>query len=29
MKTYFTHMDSPIGRLMLTANERALTGLYF
>lgn len=29
MKTYFTHIDSPIGRLMLTANERALTGLYF
>ena len=29
MKTYFTHVDSPIGRLMLTANERALTGLYF
>jgi methylated-DNA-[protein]-cysteine S-methyltransferase len=29
MKTYFTHIDSPIGRLMLTANDRALTGLYF
>ena len=29
MKTYFTHFESPIGRLMLTANERALTGLYF
>ena len=29
MRTYFTHIDSPIGRLMLTANERALTGLYF
>ena len=29
MRTYFTHIDSPVGRLMLTANERALTGLYF
>ena len=29
MGTYYTHIKSPIGRLMLTANERALTGLYF
>ena len=29
MTTYFSQLSSPIGRLMLTANERALTGLYF
>lgn len=29
MTIYYTRIDSPIGRLMLTANERALTGLYF
>ncbi len=29
MGTYYTYIESPIGRLMLTANERALTGLYF
>ena len=29
MGTYYTYIKSPIGRLMLTANERALTGLYF
>jgi len=29
MSTFFSTMDSPIGSLMLTANERALTGLYF
>ena len=29
MRTYCTHIESPIGRLMLTANEHALTGLYF
>jgi methylated-DNA-[protein]-cysteine S-methyltransferase len=27
--TFFSTMDSPIGALMLTASERALTGLYF
>ena len=29
MRLYYTHIKSPIGRLMLTANDRALTGLYF
>ena len=29
MGSYYTHIKSPIGRLMLTANDRALTGLYF
>ena len=29
MPTYYTHVSSPIGSLMLTANDRALTGLFF
>ena len=29
MGTYYTCIESPIGRLMLTANERAVTGVYF
>ena len=29
MRSYYTYIKSPIGRLMLTANDRALTGLYF
>ena len=29
MATYYTYTQSPVGRLMLTANDRALTGLYF
>lgn len=27
--TYYMHMESPVGRLLLTADERALTGIYF
>ena len=29
MITFYTYAQSPIGRLMLTGNEHALTGLYF
>jgi methylated-DNA-[protein]-cysteine S-methyltransferase len=29
MTTYYTYTQSPVGRLMLTANDHALTGLYF
>ena len=29
MGSYYTCIESPIGRLMLTANERAVTGVYF
>ena len=29
MRSYYTCIKSPIGRLMLTANDRAVTGLYF
>lgn len=29
MTTYYTSVNSPIDSLMLTANEQALTGLYF
>lgn len=27
--TYYTHMESPVGKLLLTADEKALTGIYF
>ena len=29
MTTFYTYTQSPVGRLMLTANDHALTGLYF
>ncbi|NCF76032.1 MAG: methylated-DNA--[protein]-cysteine S-methyltransferase [Proteobacteria bacterium] len=29
MTTYYTYTQSPVGRLMLTASDHALTGLYF
>ena len=29
MTTYYTHADSPLGPLLLTANGAALTGLFF
>lgn len=27
--TYYMHMESPVGRLLLTADDKALTGIYF
>ena len=29
MTVHYSQFDSPIGRLILTANEHAVTGLYF
>ncbi len=29
MTVYYTKIDSPVGQLMLTASDQALTGLYF
>ena len=28
MAVYYTHLDSPVGPIMLTSNGTALTGLY-